>query len=231
MNSLGTISQNVQEVEQRIKKAAERSGRDWENIKLVVVVKNAEVTQIQEAIRAGIREFGENKAQDLLRKISQLPSGLCWHFVGHLQTNKVRQVVPIVELIHSVDSVNLMEEINKRASQFEKEQQILIQVNVSGERSKFGIGYKQVMSFLEKAMGFGSIRVRGLMTIGPLVEDPEHIRPVFAKLREIYNQILSSGIVKEGFDYLSMGMTNDFEVAIEEGANIVRIGTAIFKNS
>lgn len=229
MDELELVTQNVLQVKERIRKAAEKAGSDWEKIKLVVVVKNVEILAIKEAIRAGIRDLGENRAQDLLRKLPHLPLELSWHFVGHLQTNKVRQVIKFVELIHSVDSITLLQEIDKRARQLEKNQDILIEVNVSGEETKFGISPDKILPFLKEAVGFNSVRIRGLMTVAPLVEDPEEVRPIFAGLREIYEQILQAGIVKRGFDYLSMGMTNDFEVAIEEGANIIRIGTAIFK--
>lgn len=228
MREARSISENVAEVRNRIRRAAERVERNWEEIRLVAVVKNVGIPEIRDALAAGITDLGENRAQDLLEKTPQLPLEVVWHFVGHLQTNKVKQIIRFVELIHSVDDLSLVEEINKRAAQIEKQQQVLIQVNIARETSKFGLELERTVSFLREIRRFGNVKPRGLMTIAPLVDDSETVRPVFSGLRRLYEEIVQAEVVGGDFNYLSMGMSNDFEVAVEEGSNMVRIGTAIF---
>lgn len=228
MREARSISENVAEVRNRIRRAAERVERNWEEIRLVAVVKNVGIPEIRDALAAGITNLGENRAQDLLEKTPQLPLEVVWHFVGHLQTNKVKQIIRFVELIHSVDDLSLVEEINKRAAQIEKQQQVLIQVNIARETSKFGLEPERTVSFLREIRRFGNVKPRGLMTIAPLVDDSETVRPVFSGLRRLYEEIVQAEVVDGDFNYLSMGMSNDFEVAVEEGSNMVRIGTAIF---
>jgi pyridoxal phosphate enzyme (YggS family) len=222
------VAENVALVRKRIGEAAERIGRNREEVRLVAVVKQASIEQIREAISAGITDLGENRAQDLLEKMPQLPLDVVWHFVGHLQTNKVKQIIRFVELIHSVDGLSLAEEINKRAAEIEKQQQVLVQVNMAREASKFGLEPETAIPFLKEMREFRYLKPVGLMTIAPLVEDPETARPVFSALRRLFEEIIQAEVVDPDFKYLSIGMSNDFEVAIEEGSNMVRIGTSIF---
>lgn len=222
------VAENIASVRKRIGAAARRVGRNWDEVKLVAVVKLASVEQIREAISAGITDLGENRAQDLLERMPQLPLDVLWHFVGHLQTNKVKQIIRFVELIHSVDRLSLVEEISKRAAEMEKQQQVLVQVNTAGETSKFGLEPQETIPFLKAIREYRFLKPRGLMTIAPLVHDQEEVRPVFAALRRLLEEIVQAGIVDSDFNCLSMGMSNDFEVAVEEGSNMVRIGTSIF---
>lgn len=228
MREARSISENVAEVRNRIRRAAERVERNWEEIRLVAVVKNVGIPDIRDVLAAGIDDLGENRAQDLLEKTPQLPLEVVWHFVGHLQTNKVKQIIRFIELIHSVDDLSLVEEIDKRAVQIEKQQQVLIEVNIAREKSKFGLEPERTVSFLREIRRFRNVKPRGLMTIAPLVDDSETVRPVFSGLRRLYEEIVQAEVVDGDFNYLSMGMSNDFEVAVEEGSNMVRIGTAIF---
>jgi len=198
---------------------------------LVAVTKTATVEQIKEAISAGVKTIGENKVQEAKGKYQVLSADIAdieWHLVGHLQTNKVKYAIEIFDLIHSVDSIKLAEEIDKRSLQFGIMTNILVEVNVSGEETKYGIKPEEVEPFLKEISEFSRIKVRGLMTIAPIAEDKEEVRPYFRKLRELSEKIENKNIKNVKMDYLSMGMTDDFEVAIEEGANMVRIGRGIF---
>ncbi len=223
-----SVADNLKSIRSRIERAALRVGRNFSDIKLVAVTKNVSVSQIEEAITAGVTDIGENRAQEALGKFRELDGRVTWHFVGHLQTNKVKYVVDFVELVHSVDSLRLAKEIERRAGDREKVQKILVEVNVSGERSKFGLLPGELMDFLEEIAGFKHLEVEGLMTMAPLVGDPEMARPVFFSLRKLFEKVKDGGPPGVKMRYLSMGMTNDFEVAIEEGSNMVRIGTGIF---
>jgi len=184
--------------------------------------------QIEEAINAGVKIIGENRVQDAKEKYQILTAGIEWHLIGHLQTNKVKYAVEIFNCIHSVDSIKLAKEIDKYSLQFGKITNILVEVNVSGEETKYGIKSEEVETFLKEISEFPRIRIRGLMTIAPIVEDKEEVRPYFRKLREISKEIENRNIKNVEMKYLSMGMTEDFEIAIEEGANMVRIGRGIF---
>lgn len=223
---MGSIAENLDAIWQRIGKAAASGGRDREEIELVAVSKGRPPETVLEAVRAGQRVFGENRAQELREKTDRLEADLEWHFIGHLQRNKVNMVVGKVALIHSVDSRRLLEAVAARAGELEIVQDILLQVNVSGEESKYGMEEGEVERMFLAAQEMPAVRVRGLMTIAPL-GSPQEARPCFRRLREI-----KEGIAREhpeqDIDILSMGMTQDFEVALEEGANMVRIGTAIF---
>lgn len=223
-----SVADNLKSIRGRIERAALRVGRDPSDIKLVAVTKNVSVPQIEEAITAGVTDIGENRAQEALGKFRELGGRVTWHFVGHLQTNKVKYVVDFVELVHSVDSLRLAKEMERRARDGGKVQKILVEVNVSGERSKFGLPSGELMDFLEEITGFKHLAVEGLMTMAPLVDDPEMARPVFSSLRKLFEKVKEEGPPGVKMRYLSMGMTNDFEVAIEEGSNMVRIGTGIF---
>ena len=223
------IKNNLEIINEKIKKAALKANRSPEEIKLVAVTKTATIEQIKEAINAGVKIIGENKVQEAKEKYQILTADTEWHLVGHLQTNKVKYAIEIFDCIQTVDSIKLAKEIDKRSLQFEKTTNVLVEVNVSGEETKYGIKPEEVEPFLKEISEFSRIRVRGLMTIVPIIEeDKEEVRPYFRKLRELSKEIKSKNIKNVKMDYLSMGMTDDFEVAIEEGANMVRIGRGIF---
>jgi len=224
--ALGSIADNLDAIWQRIGEAIASSGRDKEGVKLVAVSKGRSPDAVLEAVRAGQLVFGENRAQEFRDKIERLQTDLEWHFIGHLQRNKVNMVVGKVALIHSVDSRRLLEAVAARAGELEIVQEILLQVNVSGEESKYGMEEGEVGRMLAAAQDLPGVRVRGLMTIAPL-GSPQEARPCFRRLRELEEE-LAQEYPAQGIDILSMGMTQDFEVALEEGANMVRIGTAIF---
>ena len=223
-----TIKNNLEIINEKIKKAALKVNRNPQEIKLVAVTKTATIEQIKEAISAGVKIIGENKVQEAKEKYQILTADIEWHLVGHLQTNKVKYAIEIFDLIHSVDSIKLAKEIDRRSLQFGMMTNVLVEVNVSGEETKYGIKPEEVEPFLKEISEFSRIKVRGLMTIAPIVEDKEEVRPYFRKLRELSKEIKSKNIKNVKMDYLSMGMTEDFEVAVEEGANMVRIGRGIF---
>lgn len=221
------IADNLRRVRQKIVEAAARAGRDPNQVKLVAVTKTILPEKIYPVLREGIYDLGENRAQELAKKYSQLPLEVNWHFIGHLQTNKVRKIIKMVKLFHSLDRWSLAVEIDKRARQNNIIADVLLQVNVSGEETKFGLVPEEVKDFASEAAGLSGIRVRGLMTMAPYADNPEEVRPVFRNLRLLANNVRGK-IPGVAMDMLSMGMTNDYEVAVEEGATIVRIGTAIF---
>jgi len=223
-----TIKNNLEIINEKIKKAALRVNRDPEEIKLVAVTKTATIEQIKEAISAGVKIIGENKVQEAKEKYQILSADIEWHLVGHLQTNKVKYAIEIFDLIHSVDSIKLAKEIDRRSQQFGMITNVLVEVNISGEETKYGIKPEEVELFIKEISEFSRIKIRGLMTIAPIAEDKEEVRPYFRKLRELSKEIKSKNIKNVKMDYLSMGMTEDFEVAIEEGANMIRIGRGIF---
>ena len=222
------IKDQLQEVEKRIQAACDRAGRKREEVTLIAVSKTKPVETLQEAYDLGVRIFGENKVQELTAKYEALPKDIHWHMIGHLQTNKVKYIIDKAELIHSVDSLKLAETIEKEAAKHDLIADILVEVNVAEEESKFGMKMEEVIPFVEKVSAFPHVRVRGLMTIAPFVEDPEENRSIFADLHKLYIDIKKKNHDNDTVSVLSMGMTNDFEVAIEEGATMVRIGTAIF---
>ena len=222
------IKNNLEIIKEKIKKAALKANRSPEEIKLVAVTKTATIEQIKEAISVGIKIIGENKVQEAKEKYHILSADTEWHLVGHLQTNKVKYAIEIFDCIQSVDSIKLAKEIDRRSLQFGMITNVLVEVNVSGEETKYGIKPEEVEPFLKEISVFSRIRVRGLMTIAPIVEDEEEVRPYFRKLRELSKELKKKNIKNIRMDYLSMGMTEDFEVAIEEGANMVRIGRGIF---
>ena len=222
------IKNNLEIINEKIKKAALKASRNPEEIKLVAVTKTATIEQIEEAISAGVEIIGENKVQEAKEKYQILTPDIEWHLVGHLQTNKVKYAIEIFDLIHSVDGIKLAKEIDRRSLQFGMITNVLVEVNISGEETKYGIKPEEVEPFLKEISEFSRIRVKGLMTIAPIVEDKEEVRPYFRKLRELSKEIKKKNIKNVRMDYLSMGMTEDFEVAVEEGANIVRIGRGIF---
>ncbi len=238
------LRERYESVLQRIEEAARSSGRSSTNIVLVAVTKYASMDEVRELIRMGHLDFGESRVQHLIQRAAQVeeflqrktlanepsyPDEVRWHMIGHLQRNKVRRVVDLVRLIHSTDSLRLAEEVQAAADKRDEPTEVLIQVNTSGERSKYGIAPAATRHLLDQMDTMLSVRPRGLMCMAPLVEDPNDARPTFDRCRELFEDIRSSGIVDERFNILSMGMSNDFEVAIECGANIVRVGSAIFQ--
>lgn len=222
------LKDQLQEVEKRIQAACDRAGRKREEVTLIAVSKTKPVETLQEAYDIGVRIFGENKVQELTAKYEALPKDIHWHMIGHLQTNKVKYIIDKAELIHSVDSLKLAETIEKEAAKHDLIADILVEVNVAEEESKFGMKMEEVIPFVEKVSAFPHVRVRGLMTIAPFVEDPEENRSIFADLHKLYIDIKKKNHDNDTVSVLSMGMTNDYEVAIEEGATMVRVGTGIF---
>ncbi|MDZ4132198.1 MAG: YggS family pyridoxal phosphate-dependent enzyme [Dethiobacteria bacterium] len=208
----------------QIAEASLRSGREPGAVKLIAVSKTVGVEMVRRAAALGIEDFGENRAQDAAEKVAAMP-GLRWHFIGHLQSNKVKEVLPAYILIHSLDRLSLAEALQVQAKKVGSPAEVLIQINVSGEQSKFGLAPGDLPAFLEKISVFDQVRVKGLMTMAPYLEDPEETRSYFRQLR-----LLRDANQKEGLalSELSMGMTNDFVVAVEEGATMVRIGSALF---
>ena len=222
------LKDQLQEVEKRIQAACDRAGRKREEVTLIAVSKTKPVETQQEAYDIGVRIFGENKVQELTAKYEALPKDIHWHMIVHLQTNKVKYIIDKAELIHSVDSLKLAETIEKEAAKHDLIADILVEVNVAEEESKFGMKMEEVIPFVEKVSAFPHVRVRGLMTIAPFVEDPEENRSIFADLHKLYIDIKKKNHDNDTVSVLSMGMTNDYEVAIEEGATMVRVGTGIF---
>ncbi|EMS71770.1 YggS family pyridoxal phosphate-dependent enzyme [Ruminiclostridium cellobioparum] len=222
------IKSNLDNIFKRVGAAAERSGRTMEDIRVIAVTKTVEADRIKNVYEYGLLDMGENRVQELTEKYDKLPTDCKWHLIGHLQTNKVKYIIDKVEMIHSVDSMELAKEINSRAAKHGRKIDILLQVNVSGEDTKFGISPGDVDEYVGIISRMENISLRGLMTIAPFTQDPQVIRPVFRNLYNIYIDIKHKNIDNVNMDYLSMGMSNDFEIAIEEGANIVRIGTGIF---
>ena len=208
------LKDQLQEVEKRIQAACDRAGRKREEVTLIAVSKTKPVETLQEAYDLGVRIFGENKVQELTAKYEALPKDIHWHMIGHLKTNKVKYIIDKAELIHSVDSLKLAETIEKEAAKHDLIADILVEVNVAEEESKFGMKMEEVIPFVEKVSAFPHVRVRGLMTIAPFVEDPEENRSIFADLHKLYIDIKKKNHDNDTVSVLSMGMTNDYEVAI-----------------
>jgi pyridoxal phosphate enzyme (YggS family) len=247
-----TLHERFESVKDRIAGAARRAGRRADDVLLVAVTKHAEQDQIRALIDLGHRDFGENRVQNLVQeaamveeyvsrlRVAPTPKGspaldtsrpsspVRWHMIGHLQRNKARKVIEFVRLVHSVDSLRLAEELQQIALRRENIIDVLVQVNCSGERGKFGCPVPAALPLAEQIDTMINVRVRGLMTLAPYSENPEDARATFARCRELYEELRTSGISQGNVNVLSMGMTGDFEVAISEGANVVRVGTAIF---
>lgn len=222
------VQEQLKEVQKSIKAACERSRRKTEDITLIAVSKTKPVEMLREAYEAGARDFGENKVQEILEKEPQLPSDIRWHMIGHLQKNKVRQVIGKVALIHSVDTIALAEQIEKEAVKQNLEVSVLLEVNVAGEESKFGFAPEEVEEAVRAIAKLPHVHIQGLMTIAPFVENSEENRSVFKKLYELCVDIKAKNIDNVVMNTLSMGMTGDYQTAIEEGATMVRVGTGIF---
>lgn len=225
---LELIKENAVKIRKKVRDAAEKSGRSLEDITLIAVTKTQSIEKIRHALQAGMLDLGENKVQELCDKYSLVDTECRWHLIGHLQTNKVKFIIDKVHMIHSLDRLDLANEIQKRAAKAGRTMDVLVQVNVAGEESKFGISPEEAGGFVKQLAVYPNLRVRGLMTVAPHVQNPEDVRPVFRQLKKIFIDIRQENIDNINMDYLSMGMSNDYEVAIEEGANMVRIGTAIF---
>lgn len=224
----GRIKENLLDVRRHIREACERSGRNPADVTLIAVSKTKPLSMLREAYEAGARDFGENKVQEIVEKFPGMPTDARFHMIGHLQRNKVKQVLPHAALIHSVDSVRLAEQIQREAEKLGRTADILLEVNVSGEESKFGFCPEEVTSAAVEISRFPCIRIHGLMTIAPFVKNPEENRPIFKKLYQLSVDIKKKNIDNISMDVLSMGMTGDYEVAVEEGATMVRVGTGIF---
>jgi pyridoxal phosphate enzyme (YggS family) len=222
------ISENLARVRERIEKAALRCGRDPRKVRLVAVSKTVEAERVRQAISAGVKILGENYVQEAQKKIEILGHDVAWHFIGHLQTNKAKVAVRLFRLIHSVDSLNLARELNRQAQLQGKVLPVLLQVNLSGETTKFGAREKEISQVIETLSAMEGLLVKGLMTMPPYFENPEASRPYYAELRKLGERLAQQKPSRILLEELSMGMSNDFEVAIEEGATLVRVGTAIF---
>lgn len=222
------IKENLNTVRKNISSAALKAGRKAEDVILIAVSKTKPVSMIEEAYACGCRDFGENKVQELCEKYEVLPKDIRWHLIGHLQRNKVKYVVDKVYLIHSVDSLRLAEEIQKEAEKKQVHVNILIEVNMAGEESKFGVSPDEAENLVREAAKFPNIHIRGLMTIAPVVEKPEDNAVYFANLRQLSVDIKEKNIDNVSMNVLSMGMTGDYGQAVKDGATCVRVGTGIF---
>ena len=245
-NAEPTLKQRYASVRERVAEAARRSGRTPESIMIIAVTKYAAMDQVRELVELGHTDLGENHVQSLVQRAAQideflqrrrqlssnrganLPKQIRWHMIGHLQRNKVRKVLGVARLVHSVDSLRLAEEIQAAAGRLEQPVEVLVQVNAFGEKSKFGIAPAAARHLIDQIDTMLHLRVRGLMCMAPETEDQQSLRPVFERTRELFEELRRVGSAGDRFDILSMGMTSDFEVAIESGANMVRIGSAIF---
>ena len=222
------MREQLENVQQKIREAAMRAGRNPEDVTLVAVSKTNPVERIKEAYDLGVRDFGENKVQEILRKAPLMPPDVRWHMIGHLQKNKVRQVIGTVCLIHSVDTVELAEKIEKEAEKQDLDVDILLEVNVAEEETKFGFRLEETEDAVRAIAAFPRVHIRGFMTSAPDTETPEDNRKFFRKLSDLAVDTKSKNLDNVYVSALSMGMTNDYEVAVEEGASMIRVGTAIF---
>ncbi|HEV2045984.1 MAG TPA: YggS family pyridoxal phosphate-dependent enzyme [Chthoniobacterales bacterium] len=223
---MNSISENLERVREQIAQAAAKAGREVNEIELVAISKTHDAEKVREVVEAGQSLFGESRVQEARVKIPELPSNLRWHFVGHLQKNKIRHALPLFEMIHSVDSLELAQDMNRIAEEEGLHPRVLLEVNVAGEGSKFGFQPDTLREQMESLLALSRLSILGLMTIPPLAEDAEASRKFFVKLRDLRDQLQKEFHVD--LAQLSMGMTQDFPIAVEEGATLVRVGTAIF---
>jgi pyridoxal phosphate enzyme (YggS family) len=223
---MNSIVENLEQIREQIARAAAKSGRSTDDVELVAITKTHPAEKVREAIEAGQTLFGESRVQEARVKIPQLPSSIRWHFVGHLQKNKIRHALPLFEMIHSVDSLALAEDINRIASEEGLHPRVLLEVNVAGESSKFGFSPEKLRHQMEALLALPRLSILGLMTIPPLAQQAEASRKHFVQLRELRDHLQTE--FRVDLAQLSMGMTQDFPIAIEEGATLVRVGTAIF---
>ena len=221
------IRENIQEVREKVAEAARRAGRDPGAVNLVAVTKTIPLDSVMEAYHCGIRDFGENRVQELLKKYEKIPPGVNLHFIGTLQTNKVKKIIGRADLIHSLDGMALAEEIDRAARETGQAARVLIQVNIGSEGTKHGLPPKEVLPFAEQAAGLPGLQILGLMAIAPWCKDPEDVRPYFREMHVLFKKVKERvpGLLMR---HLSMGMSGDYPVAVEEGATILRVGTAIF---
>lgn len=222
------ISKNIESVIDNIKNACTISKRDKEEVTLIAVSKTKPVSMLEQAYDTGIRDFGENKVQEIIEKYDKLPKDIRWHMIGHLQRNKVKYIIDKVTMIHSVDSIRLAEEISKEAVKHNLVMPILIELNIAEEESKFGLSVNNYEEMIRQISQLPNIKIKGLMTVAPFVENPEDNRKYFKIMKQLSVDIKEKNIDNVSMSVLSMGMTNDYEVAIEEGATMVRVGTGIF---
>ena len=222
------INENISKVRENIVKACEKAGRNPEEVTLIAVSKTKPVSAIEEALLSGTLDYGENKVQELCDKYDVLPKNIRWHMIGHLQRNKVKYLVGKTYLVHSVDSLRLAEQIEKEFAKHNQDCDILVEVNKAQEESKFGINAKETEELIRKIAKFEHVRIKGLMTIAPYTEDPESNREYFREIKKLSVDIRDKNIDNVSMDVLSMGMTGDYMVAVEEGATMVRVGTGIF---
>ncbi|MDD5771880.1 MAG: YggS family pyridoxal phosphate-dependent enzyme [bacterium] len=220
------LKENIRNIRRRIISASDRAGRNAGEIKLIAVTKYVQDDKIIEAIKEGINDIGESRIQEAEKKYSNLKFPIEWHMIGHLQTNKIKKAVEIFDWIHSIDSLHLAEELNSKLLSANKKMKVLLEVNVSGEESKYGITPEDLKELANNIYNLPQLELKGLMTMAPISDNPENARPYFKKLRTLLTDL--ENCIGKKIEYLSMGMTDDFEVAIEEGANIVRIGRGIF---
>lgn len=225
---VSNIKANVEEIRQRVARAAERAGRNPADVTIIAVSKTRTVEEIREVLAAGLVNLGENRVQELQEKWPAIGGSATWHLIGSLQTNKAKQALEMAQLIHSLDRDSLADELNRLAGRRGVPCQALIEVNVSGEESKHGVSPEALPALLRRISDGGSVLVRGLMTMAPLDADPEQARPHFRRLRELAAEVRQWNLPRISMEHLSMGMSGDFEVAVEEGATLVRVGTAIF---
>lgn len=223
-----SIQNNIIAIQENIENALKRSGREKEKVELIAVTKTIGIDKIKEAIDVGILDIGENRVQELETKYNLIGNKINYHMIGHLQTNKVKNIIGKTRLIHSLDRISLAMELDKRAKNIDKVAEVLLQVNVAEEESKFGLKVEEVLHFIEEILSLNNIKVRGLMTVAPFTSDKILLRKVFRTLNVLKKDIESRNYGNLSMDYLSMGMTNDYELAIEEGSNMIRIGSAIF---
>jgi len=227
------IAQNFRQFADEVAQAASNAGRDPEEVAIIAVTKTRDVAEISEALGAGALDLGENYVQEMVRKYEKLASKALpqqpqWHFIGHLQRNKIKYIVHFCHLIHSVDSVRLIAELDKRAGQKQRKQPVLLQLDIAQEETKFGAPEEELPELVEAAVDSQNLDWQGLMCMAPFSDNPEDARPYYARLRELRDRLSDEGVGGEHLRHLSMGMTSDYKVAIEEGATLVRVGQAIF---
>ena len=222
------IKDNVQFLLQEVKSVCDNSNIDNREVKIVAVTKTVGINEMKEAIESGLTEFGENRVQELMGKINEFDESVTWHMIGHLQRNKVKYIIDKISLIHSLDSIRLAEEIQSQSFKRQKKTDVLIEVNIGGEDSKFGVKPDEIVEFARMVCGYSNIRLRGLMTVAPFEEAPENVRPLMKMMYQKYTELKSLNLENSLIDTLSMGMSNDFKIALEEGATMIRVGSLIF---
>lgn len=222
------LNDNIIEVKNKIMQTCKKIGKYESEITLIGVTKTYEADVINASLTMGIENIGENRVQEIMRKYDDIKGPVRWHLIGHLQTNKVKYIIEKVDLIHSVDSIGLAEEINKRAEKSGKVMDVLLQVNIAEEESKFGTSLEELYELIGMVQHMKNLRVKGLMNIAPFTDDPEEVRPYFRKMKEIFDELSKMPYDNIEMSYLSMGMSNDYWIAIEEGANMIRVGSSIY---